>query len=147
MPEIDGFKVLENLQEKGELDSNLQPILAMTGNTELPTKHYTNQGFAAVLKKPFTLNILVETLQSYFPQWKVKDDITILPTETEEGNSQLYSLHQLEIFLDSKDSIKEILEVFKKETVSNMKQLKIAINSSDYSQIKHVANKMKTMAN
>src|SRR5699024_187120 len=146
MPEVDGFKILENLQEKGMLNYNLQPIIAMTGNTELPTKHYTNLGFAAVLKKPFTLDILVKTLQGFIPKWKVKSSITNLPTKTGEKGSHLYSLHQLEIFLDSKESIEEILEVFKKETVNNMELLKAAINISDYSQIEHVAHKMKTMA-
>ena len=146
MPEVDGFKVLKNLQEKGALDYKQQPIIAMTGNTELPTKHYTSLGFATVLKKPFTLNILVETLQSYFPKWEVKNAITLPPVETEERNSPLYSLRQLEVFLDSKESLDEILEVFKKETVKNMEELKVAINNSDFSQIEHVAHKMKTMA-
>jgi len=146
MPEVDGFKVLKNLQEKGALDYKQQPIIAMTGNTELPTKHYTNLGFATVLKKPFTLNILVETLQSYFPKWEVKNAVTLPLTETEERNSPLYSLRQLEVFLDSKESLDEILEVFRKETVKNMEQLKIAINISDFGQIEHVAHKMKTMA-
>lgn len=146
MPEVDGFKILENLLDKGELNYNQQPIIAMTGNTELPTKYYTNLGFSAVLKKPFSLNLLVETLQIYFPKWKVKQGSALQSKEIEKENSALYSLHQLEVFLDSRESIKEILEVFKKETQNNMTLLKSAIENSDYNNIEHVAHKMKTMA-
>lgn len=145
MPEVNGFEVLRNLQDKAALNYNQQPIIAMTGKTDLPTKHYINLGFAAVLKKPFTLQLLIETLQIYFPNWKVNQEVTIKPLETDDEKSKLYSLQQLESFLDSRESLMEILEVFKKETENNMRQLKAAIENSDYSTIEQVAHKMKTM--
>jgi len=58
----------------------------------------------------------------------------------------LYSLSQLEAFLDSQEAIEEILEVFKTETRNNMSLLKTAIDRLDYDSIQHVAHKMKTMA-
>ena len=55
-------------------------------------------------------------------------------------------MSQLEAFLDSKEAIEEILEVFKTETRNNMNSLKIAIDNLDHDTIQHVAHKMKTMA-
>lgn len=146
MPEINGFEVLERLQDKKELGYNAQPVIAMTGNTDFATKHYTDLGFIAILKKPFTLNILIETLQSYFPHWKVKIENSLKPIEQESQSSALYSLHSLESFLDSKETINEILSVFRTETFQNMNLLKSAIEKLDYKDIQHLAHKMKTMA-
>lgn len=146
MPEINGFEILEHLQDKKELAYNEQPIIAMTGKTDLPTKYYTDLGFANVLTKPFTLNVLIETLQVYFPQWKIASEDIIKPSPTDKEQTSLYSLHQLETFLESKEAINEILEVFKTETDKNMALLKIAIGDLDYTTIQHLAHKMKTMA-
>lgn len=146
MPEVNGFEILESLQDKRELNYKEQPIIAMTGKTDLATKSYTELGFADVLTKPFSLNLLIDTLQNNFPQWKVKHATTTLKTNNTEENSELYSLSQLEAFLDSKEAIEEILEVFKTETRNNMNSLKIAIDNLDHDTIQHVAHKMKTMA-
>lgn len=146
MPEVNGFEILECLQDKKELDYTKQPIIAMTGKTDLPTKYYTDLGFAAVLTKPFTLNVLIETLKNYFPQWKVKSLTALQPLVVNKNTSSLYSLHQLESFLDSKEAIEEILEVFKLETNKNMALLEVAIGKLDYTTIQHLAHKMKTMA-
>ncbi len=146
MPEVNGFEILERLQDKRELNYNDQPIIAMTGNTDFASKYYTDLGFRAVLKKPFTLNILVDTLQIYFPQWKVKPETMYKPEKIINNPKNLYSLHQLESFLDSKEAIDEILEVFKKETKQNMKLLKEAIDVLDFESIQHLSHKMKTMA-
>lgn len=146
MPEVNGFEVLESLQDDRDLNYKDQPIIAMTGKTDLATKYYTELGFADVLTKPFTLNLLIETLQNYFPQWKVKLRTSAQTIENDKENSELYSLSQLEAFLDSKEAIEEILEVFKNETKSNMRLLKTAIDHLEYENIQHVAHKMKTMA-
>ena len=146
MPEVNGFEILEFLQDKRDLKYDEQPIIAMTGKTDLATKSYTELGFADVLTKPFTLNLLIETLQNYFPQWKVKLGATTQTVKNAEENSELYSLSQLEAFLDSKEAIEEILEVFKTETGNNINLLKTAIDHLDYDTIQHVAHKMKTMA-
>lgn len=146
MPEVNGFEILECLKDKKELAYKKQPIIAMTGKTDLATKYYTDLGFATVLTKPFTLDVLIETLQHYFPQWKVKAGSTLRPIGTYKNQSKLYSLRQLESFLDSKEAIDEILEVFKTETDKNMELLEVAIGDLDYNAIQHIAHKMKTMA-
>lgn len=146
MPEVNGFEILECLKDKKELAYNAQPIIAMTGKTDLATKYYTDLGFAAVLTKPFTLNVLIETLQNHFPQWKVKPENKLKSTLLSKKQSTLYSLRHLESFLDSQEAIDEILEVFKTETEKNMALLEVAIEDMDYTNIQHIAHKMKTMA-
>lgn len=145
MPEVNGFEILELLQDKKELAYNGQPIIAMTGMTDLATKDYTDLGFAGVLTKPFPLDVLVEILQKHFPQWKVISEVKT-QINNNKKQSALYSLQPLESFLDSKEAIKEILEVFRTETDKNMKLLGTAIKTSDYVLIQQIAHKMKTMA-
>lgn len=145
MPEINGFEILERLQDHGELQYKEQPILAMTGNTDYATKYYTDLGFSSVLKKPFPLNILVEALQTFFPRWQVKSEATFHLPDQDLNSSAIYSLRTLETFLDSEDAISEILDVFILETQQNMELLQKAIATLNYDEIQHLAHKMKTM--
>lgn len=62
MPGLTGFEVRQRVHALPGCGA--LPVIAMTSHTLLPPSHFTEQGFAAVIFKPFTQNGLRDTLQS-----------------------------------------------------------------------------------
>jgi len=60
LPKMNGFHFLETIK-KTAYHKN-KPVIAMTGRAHLETSHYTNNGFSAVLIKPFSPQKLLRTL-------------------------------------------------------------------------------------
>ncbi|MDQ8010881.1 MAG: ATP-binding protein [Flavobacterium nitrogenifigens] len=144
MPEIDGFLFLEKLRELPETIFKNQPVIALTGRTDLDLSAYKNAGFTTVIKKPYSPKILLETIQH------ILDHEEVLVTESTEtvskGNPQLYSLETLKDFLGQDESaLKEVLKSFIDTTIENIEVLKTAVKEQNHDEIKSIAHRIAPM--
>ncbi|PBJ11101.1 hybrid sensor histidine kinase/response regulator [Flavobacterium sp. ACN6] len=144
MPEIDGFLFLEKLRELPENIFKNQPVIALTGRTDLDLSVYKNAGFTTVVKKPYSPKILLETIQ------QILDHEEIPATEfseiTEDQSSQMYSLDTLKDFLGHDESaLKEVLKSFIDSSADNIELLKTAIQENNHEEIKSIAHRIAPM--
>lgn len=143
MPVKDGFEFIEELQKNKNTYSN-QPLIAVTGRADLAEDVYSSAGFTAVLKKPFTPNILLQTLDAILNK-------TTLPVQGNEvqkskNPEDLFTLDSLNSFLkNDKEAIKTVLESFIASTNSNLFVLEDSIQTLEHEKIKQVAHKMAPM--
>jgi signal transduction histidine kinase/DNA-binding response OmpR family regulator len=142
MPVKDGFEFIRELQKKNIY--NNQPLIAVSGRTDLAEAVYTKAGFITVLKKPFTPNMLLRTIAAIFNK-------TALPVQNNEiqktrNQEELFSLDSLKLFLkNDSEAIKTVLESFTASTNSNISILENAIQASEHKKIKELAHKMAPM--
>ncbi|KDN55125.1 hybrid sensor histidine kinase/response regulator [Flavobacterium seoulense] len=143
MPVKDGFEFIEELL-KNENNYNNQPVIAVTGRADLNDETYTNAGFTTVLKKPFTPNILLQTIDAVLNK-------TILPIQDNEVQKskkpeELFALDSLKLFLkNDEEAIKTVLQSFMTSTNSNLIILENSIETLDHEKIKQTAHKMAPM--
>ncbi|WP_395054284.1 hybrid sensor histidine kinase/response regulator [Flavobacterium sp.] len=144
MPLLDGFELLKSLQENKLLSQN-QPIIALTGRTDLSEKEYLNYGFTAILKKPYSPNYLIQIVNSNLNNETFKADFEENNLEGNNSNTS-YSLSLLNSFFP-KDSfaINEVLLSFIKTTNQNLENLETAILENNTLEIKEIAHKMYPM--
>lgn len=144
MPEIDGFQFLEKLREFPETVFKNQPVIALTGRTDLDLSVYKNAGFTTVVKKPYSPKILLETIQHILDHEEVP---VVESTENEnKNNSQLYSLETLKDFLGQDESaLKEVLKSFIDTTIENIELLKTAVQEQNHDEIKSIAHRIAPM--
>jgi len=144
MPVTDGFELLKKLHKKKNKSYREQPVIAVTGRTDLAEEIYKKAGFTAVLKKPFTPGILLQTIDAIFNK-------ATLPVQENEikkskNENELFSLDSLKLFLkEDNEAIKTVLQSFITSTNSNLFMLENSIKTIDYARIKQVAHKMAPM--
>ncbi|MCV2486689.1 ATP-binding protein [Flavobacterium sp. SH_e] len=144
MPEIDGFLFLEKLRELPEANFKNQPVIALTGRTDLDLSVYKNAGFTTVVKKPYSPKILLETIQHILDHEEVPATEFL---ETESNNSsQMYSLDTLKDFLGQDESaLKEVLNSFIETSIENLGFLKTAVQEKNHEEIKSIAHRIAPM--
>ena len=145
MPEMDGFMFLKKLQtsEKG-LYKN-QPVIALTGRTDLEPSVYTEAGFTTVIKKPYSPKVLIETIQSILTDDRLPNTV-INEQEAEETAAQLYSLKTLKEFLgQDNDALKDILKAFMTSSNENFTALENAIAEENIADIRAIAHRIAPM--
>lgn len=143
MPIKDGFEFIEELQ-KNKNSYNNQPLIAVTGRTDLTEDIYISAGFTAVLKKPFTPNILLQTIDAILN----KSTLPVQENEAQKSKKtkELFSLDSLKLFLkNDKEAIKTVLQSFITSTNSNLFILENSIQTLEHEKIKQVAHKMAPM--
>nr|WP_288834457.1 hybrid sensor histidine kinase/response regulator [uncultured Flavobacterium sp.] len=139
MPEKDGFEFVEELQKMTVYHN--QPLIAVTGRTDLNEDIYTKAGFITVLKKPFTPNILLQTIDAVFK----KSMLPLQNSKTKNSENQ-FTLDSLKLFLkNDEEAIKTVLESFMNTTNSNLIILENAIQAAEYQKIKELSHKMAPM--
>lgn len=144
MPEIDGFMFLEKLQELPESIFKNQPVIALTGRTDLDLSVYKNAGFTTVVKKPYSPKILLETIQHILDHKEVPDTEIAESNETE--SSQIYSLDTLRDFLGfDEDALKEVIRSFIESSIENLELLEQAITDKNIEEIKSIAHRIAPM--
>ncbi|KQB43475.1 Two-component system sensor histidine kinase [Flavobacterium daejeonense] len=139
MPEKDGFQFIEELQKMSIY--NNQPLIAVTGRTDLGEEIYTKAGFATLLKKPFSPNILLQTIDAIF-------DKKTLPVQnnTVKNPENSFTLDSLKLFLkNDSEAVKNVVESFIASTNSNLVLLENAVQTLDYQKTKQLAHKMNPM--
>ncbi|HEY1195528.1 hybrid sensor histidine kinase/response regulator [Flavobacterium sp.] len=144
MPEIDGFMFLEKLKELPETIFKNQPVIALTGRTDLDLSVYKNAGFTTVVKKPYSPKILLETIQHILDH----EEIPVVEAleNTDDNSSEIYSLETLKDFLGQDDSaLKEVLKSFVETTVENLEMLKTAVSENNHDEIKSISHRIAPM--
>ncbi len=144
MPEIDGFMFLEKLKELPDTVFKNQPVIALTGRTDLDLSVYKNAGFTTVVKKPYSPKILLETIQHILDH----EEIPVIEAveNQEENSSEMYSLETLKDFLAQDDSaLKEVLNSFIETTVENVGLLRTAVAENNHDEIKSISHRIAPM--
>lgn len=144
MPEMDGFMFLKSLRNSEKRIYKNQPVIALTGRTDLDAAVYTEAGFTTVVNKPYSPKILLETIQHIL-------DNDTLPkaaiNEVEETvSSQLYTLETLKEFLDNdKNALNDVLKAFIISSNENLELLENAINEKNVPEINSIAHRIAPM--
>jgi signal transduction histidine kinase/FixJ family two-component response regulator len=144
MPEMDGFLFLEKLKSLANTKYKNQPIIALTGRTDLDFSVYSNAGFTTVIKKPYSPKVLLETIQHILDNEELPK-IEINEVE-EKTSSELYSLETLKDFLgfDTK-ALKEVLKSFIESSNDNLILLEHAITEKNSAEIRSIAHRIAPM--
>ncbi len=143
MPVHSGFDVLRNLKSNQNRGYQQQPIIAMTGNTQLTRKEYVDRGFSDMLQKPFSKNQLVATLSPLFIN-RIKIDLPRQEVFRNPSN-EIYDLSFLHSFLGNTSSVSEVLDIFYEQTRKDMGQIEAAIDKFDCHGLHDVAHRMLNM--
>ncbi len=144
MPEIDGFLFIKKLKsKKGSFYKN-QPIIAITGRTDLDFSTYTNAGFSTVINKPYSPKVLLETIQKVLDN-TISHDNKFVKRE-EEFSSKTYCLETLKEFLgNDNESAKEFIRSFIESTIRNLKDLENAVEKKNIAEVNAISHRMAPM--
>ena len=143
MPEIDGFSFVEKLKSAADSFYKNQPVIAITGRTDLDFSVYEKAGFTTVIKKPYSPKILLETIQRVLDKDFLSDKI--LKTK-EEISSKPYSLTSLKEFLgNDTNASREFITSFIESTKLNLDALDIAVQKKNTSEINAIAHRIAPM--
>lgn len=142
MPGIDGFELLEKLRELPIFKN--QPVIALTGRTDLDLSVYKNAGFTTVVKKPYSPKILLETIQHILDHEEIPESEV---AEVENQNAtQMYSLETLKDFLGKDESaLTEVLNSFIENSIENLSLLETAVHEENHEEIKSIAHRIAPM--
>jgi len=144
MPEIDGFSFVEKLKSESSSFYKNQPIIAITGRTDLDFSIYAKAGFTTVIKKPYSPKILLETIQRVLHNDLISDN-KIVNTE-EETSSKSYSLITLKEFLgNDNEASKEFITSFIESTKVNLSALENAVQEKNIAEINSIAHRIAPM--
>ena len=139
MPNMDGFLFAKTIQSLADFYKN-QPIIAVTGQSDINDIKYKEAGFSTVIKKPFTPQILLKTIDAVFN----KQEIPVQEIElSKKDTSQLFSLDSINAFLNHDEvDVKTILTSFVTSTATNLVLLQSYVNENDFEKIKAISHKM-----
>jgi signal transduction histidine kinase/DNA-binding response OmpR family regulator len=144
MPEIDGFSFIEKLKKQNNSFYKNQPVIAITGRTDLDFSVYTNAGFSTVINKPYSPKILLETIDGILNKKIISDNKIVKPEK--EISSKTYSLKTLREFLGSDpESSKEFIKSFIESTKVNLEALKNAVEEKNTPEINTIAHRIAPM--
>ncbi len=144
MPEMDGFMFLKSLRNSEKGIYKNQPVIALTGRTDLDAAVYTEAGFTTVVNKPYSPKILLETIQHIL-------DHDTLPkaaiNEVEETvSSKLYTLDTLKEFLgNDQNALNDVLKAFIISSNENLELLENAIDEKNVPEINSIAHRIAPM--
>lgn len=144
MPEMDGFMFLKNLRNSAKGIYKNQPVIALTGRTDLDSSVYTEAGFTTVVNKPYSPKILLETIQHILDHDAIPQ---VQINEVEETvSTQLYTLETLKEFLgNDKDALNDVLKAFIISSNENLVLLENAINEENIAEINSIAHRIAPM--
>lgn len=145
MPEMDGFQFLKKLQESAPINFDKQPVLAITGRTDLETETYLKAGFTTVVRKPYSPKALLEIIDSVLNNAELQFGTTAA-TENEVDPTKPYSLSSLKLFLsDDAAILQEFLATFKTATKENLALMEGAVAEKNSLKVKETAHRMSSM--
>lgn len=143
MPEMDGFMFIEKLKNAVNVYKN-QPIIALTGRTDLDFSVYKKAGFTTVIKKPYSPKVLLETIHNILENEEISiDEIKSIETIPP---AQLYSLETLKEFLgNDNDALRDVINSFIESTEENLVSLNKAITEKDIAEISTITHRIAPM--
>lgn len=142
LPKMNGIHFMELLKKNASY--NNQPIIAMTGRSNLPVADYLKSGFSGVLIKPFHHHQLEQLLRGFFRTEPLKTNLENLgkPLKNPSG----FSVKTLALFLNNDtNAIKKTLHIFLEETQNNLSLLQLAKKDGDVSKLNALSHKMLSM--
>jgi len=143
MPGMDGFAFIEALRNTTGTKYNNQPIIALTGRTDLSTDVYKKAGFETLVRKPYSPFVLVKTIAAIINQTDIPENIA--PEDLFDPD-RAYSLSSLKMFIpNDKNALNEVLLSFVTATKESMAIVETALVQKDYTLVKETAHKMHTM--
>lgn len=144
MPEIDGFQFLKKLKDSSYKNFNAQPIIAVTGRTDLEYETYKKAGFTEVVRKPYSPKVLLEIIDLIFSGIELPSNPIL--TMEKSDLKKTYSLTSLKAFCpNDEDALKEILLSFMTTTKENLLQFETAISKNYILKTKEISHKMTPM--
>ncbi|MNQ91899.1 Sensor protein EvgS precursor [compost metagenome] len=144
MPEMDGFMFLQKLKNTSIYKN--QPVIALTGRTDLAPSVYAEAGFTTVVKKPYSPKILLETIHLILEN----DTLPVVDINDNEEKiaAKSYSLETLKDFLgNDKNALNEVLKSFIESTNENLVFLETAIEEENVPEINAIAHRIAPMFN
>ena len=143
MPILDGFQLLKLFEENKILTKN-QPVIAITGRTDLSEKEYLDFGFLAIIQKPYSPKKFLQILNSIL---KIEKDEKISNNYWELNNQNAnYSLGLLQSFFpNDNQAIQDVIASFMTTTNHNLLALNEAIVTNNATEITEIAHKMYPM--
>ncbi|WP_308993493.1 ATP-binding protein [Mariniflexile litorale] len=143
LPKMNGIHFMETL--KNHSAYNNQPIIAMTGRSNLSITDYINSGFSEVLIKPFCNKKLDTILQHFFDSNLFKaTNQTITKETTKQPHG--FNIKTLGSFLNDDDAaIKKTLYIFLEDTKNNLFSLKEAKKNNDIDTFNSISHRMLSM--
>ncbi|CAH8293086.1 signal transduction histidine kinase [Mariniflexile fucanivorans] len=142
LPKMNGIHFMEIL--KNHQSYKNQPIVAMTGRSNLSIEDYIKSGFSEVLIKPFNNSKLDCILQCFFDDELFERTHKILIEELIKPNG--FSIKTLSSFLNNDtDAIKKTLDIFLEDTKKNILILKQAKKDNDIDTFNSVSHRMLSM--
>ena len=143
MPNIDGFEFISLLKNP---DSNYknQPVIALTGRTDLEIQIYKIRGFDTVINKPYSPKNLIIIIEAIISKSQIID---LVPNKVRKNNfAQVYDLTKIKEFLPNRENaIQEIMEIFIIDTNQNMLNMETAILDKNIDQVKEISHKIGPM--
>lgn len=141
MPETDGFLFLERLQNSSSIPYKNQPLIAITGKSDVVQEVYKKAGFATVIRKPFSPKTLLETIDLVINSAEII--IPPIPEIRDANSEKYYSLVSLISFLpNDQQALKDVLLTLETSTVENLALLEQAISENKVVEIKVISHRM-----
>lgn len=142
LPKMNGIHFMELLKKQPSYKD--QPVIAMTGRSNLSVEDYINNGFSEVLIKPFDTTKIEHILRKFFGSSAIRVNKGKLPNEDRKETD--FSMVSLESFFNHDAvAIKKTLHVFLEDTKKNRALLKQAKENNDMQAINTISHKMLSM--
>ncbi|MGE5943112.1 MAG: ATP-binding protein, partial [Flavobacteriales bacterium] len=142
LPKMNGIHFMELLKKQKSYKD--QPIVAMTGRSNLSVEDYINSGFSEVLTKPFDINKLEHILKQFFGSSLIK--VNNEKSHAEEKKANGFSVVSLGTFFNNDAiPIKKTLSIFLGDTKKNVELLQQAKKTNDVQTINNLSHKMLSM--
>lgn len=124
MPEMDGFAVLELLRRSNIPQAKVIPVIALTARMD-DEQEYLSHGFAGCIRKPFTVETLLEGMEK-----------VLTPGKEETGRQPDFSL-----ILQGEDKPEEMLGIFISESRKELSRLHAALERGDRKAVHDILHK------
>ncbi len=143
LPDINGFELLTSFKNKEFSHYSNQPVIAMTGQRTIHHDDFISAGFDAVLEKPFSSKMLLDTFQHLLPNSTQKSYEKQRAFSMEEHS--LFNFQSISTFVDTHESLEKIILTFLQNTKKNMADLNNAIIKKQNISIGKIAHQMLPM--
>ena len=145
MPVLNGFELIRKLKSNKKLKHI--PVIALSGRTEIRRKFYIEKGFETNIIKPFHANeLLLKVAKILNLEYQEVTQEIPIETETIIKKSDLYDLHDIQVFTDGdEESLKVLLNTFIESSSVNLSKLNEAKEQENLKEIAFIAHKMLPM--
>lgn len=140
MPEMDGFELLRSIQNDQDLKHI--PIIALSGQSHIPSEDYLKKGFSGNLLKPYSSEKLLQLIGRILRVEFKEEAQEVSPVDPNKP----YTLREIKTFSGGdQQALNAILESFIQSTLTNTANLREASSEKDYEKVSAVAHKMLPM--